>query len=139
MPRRGTPDLNEPVEDLEDAMGREFPDAPPTPCNECPWRRDAMPGHLGPEDARGWAAMAHGETAIACHKTLNGDGWVGASQCRGAAIFRANVCKQPRNPTVVTGPEDHETVFSSNGEFVNHHEPYDPWLGYPDEFPRMHR
>lgn len=137
MARRGTSDLNEPAQGIEDAMTREYPDCVAEPCNECPWRRDAMPGHLGPMDAREWAQAAHGETAIACHKTLSGDGWEGASQCRGAAIFRENVCKNPRNPTITTGPEDHDQVFSSNEQFVNHHEPFDPWLGYPAEFPRM--
>ena len=117
---------------------QEFPEAVKEPCNECPWRRDASVGHLGPHTAREWTRMAHSETAIACHKTIEGDdGWDGKKirQCRGAAVFRANVCKTPRNPSVAKGPENHEAVFSNNEEFVNHHEPYDPWMGV-EEFMR---
>lgn len=104
---------------------------PPTaaPCKECPWRRAAVPGHLGPYSAETWCRIAHGESAIACHLTIkdtdsegHGD-WEHPAmrQCRGAAIFRENVLKSPRNPEVVTGPTDTQSVFATNDEFIEHH------------------
>jgi len=73
--------------------------------------------------------MAHGEAAIACHKTIvstdeNGEGdWADPKmrQCAGVAIFRSNVFKEPRNPQITTLPADHEKVFSWNNEFIEHH------------------
>lgn len=100
------------------------PDLPPvvaSPCSECPWRKSAVAGYLGPHSAKEWVRMAHGETAIACHKTIQVDeSWEGARQCAGSAAFRANVCKRPRDPNVASGPP-REDVFSNNEEFVSHH------------------
>lgn len=115
--------LNAPVTSIADAMTREYPDAVPKPCNDCPWRRVAVRGWLGPYSAEEWLDAAHGEAPIACHETIpTGGGWGDKTrQCRGAAIFRENVQKQPRNPTIATGPEDKVTVFASNAEFLEHH------------------
>lgn len=101
-----------------------LPPATSSPCNDCPWRRNAIAGWLGPHTASEWLDIAHGESAIACHQTIdhNGQDWSELKQCRGAAIFRANVAKLPRNPKVAVGPEDHEHVFSSSKEFLEHHE-----------------
>lgn len=107
-----------------------LPDATPEPCNECPWRRVAPSGYLGPYSPLDWIKIAHRDTPIACHKTvvvtdpLEGIGsWEHPKlrQCRGAAIFRSNVGKEPRNPHVVTGPEDTEGCFATNEEFLVHH------------------
>lgn len=108
-----------------------LPDATPSPCNECPWRREAEGGHLGPYSPLDWIKIAHSDTAIACHKTvvavknpLEGIGdWEHPKirQCRGAAIFRENVQKNPRNQEVVTGPGDKESCFGTNEEFLEHH------------------
>lgn len=75
--------------------------------------------------------MAHGEVAIACHTTIDGeetnnDGeadWdqPGLLQCAGAAIYRSNVCKSPRDPHVATLPRDTDLVFGM-GEFIPHHD-----------------
>lgn len=93
------------------------------PCNECPWRRTAVAGWLGPFDVDYWLRAIHGEGPIACHKTIReSDSWEGASQCRGAAIFRANVHKQPRNPAIATGPRGEGNVFDDDVEFRTHHE-----------------
>ncbi len=102
---------------------RVYPAPCARPCNECPWRRDSVPGHVGPHDPEHWTESAHSDAAIACHKTLPpGGGWGTATkQCRGAAIFRENVCKSPRNPSIVTGPADRDKVFVSNAEFIAHH------------------
>jgi hypothetical protein len=122
MPEFDYDRLNAPATSLQDIMEREYPPAVAQPCNDCPWRRVATPGWLGPDTPEGWIESAHSEAVIACHKTLNRDGWApGVHQCRGAAIFRENVMKTPRNPTVALGPEDTETVFANNKEFLEHH------------------
>lgn len=87
------------------------------PCSECPWRRTAPRGWLGlglkPEY---YIEGAHGEAWIHCHMTA-------AHQCAGAAIYRSNVCKEPRNKTYLRLPRDHKTIFSSATEFLKHHTP----------------
>lgn len=107
----------------------DLPPPTPNPCDECPWRRDALRGWLGPLSAEEWVEVAHGELPIACHKTIkhadeNGEGdWSdpGMRQCAGAAIYRSNVCKSPRDPAVSTLPADREKVFGWRTEFVEHH------------------
>lgn len=100
-----------------------LPEAVAKPCVECPWRRDSVPGYLGPYSAEIWTRMAHSELPIACHMTIRKESWEspGVRQCAGAAIFRANVCKSPRNPEVAVMPSDTDTVFAWNDEFVEHH------------------
>lgn len=112
----------------EDWREIEYPPAVPQVCNDCPWRRVAKAGWLGPHSAEEWLVMVHGETPIACHQTIvaneegQGDwGHEGIRQCRGAAIFRENTAKTPRNPTVARGPADDEAVFTTNAEFLAHH------------------
>lgn len=91
-----------------------------TPCPECPWRRKAPPGWLGaklpPED---WVAAAHSDVRIPCHLDLN-------KQCAGAAIFRDNVCKLPRDPAVIVLPSDTVKVFATGNEFIAHHRSQGP-------------
>jgi hypothetical protein len=116
--------LNSPAANAGDLATREYPPPVKQPCNDCPWRRNAKPGWLGPYDADRWLEIAHGEAPIACHKTIPpGGGWAqNTQQCRGAAIFRANVCKNPRNPSIETGPRTRSRVFSTNAEFKDYHE-----------------
>lgn len=85
-----------------------------TPCHDCPWRRVALPGWLGGVSAAEWVARAHGESLVPCH-TLNG------AQCAGLAIYRANVVKSPRDPSILRLPADRREVFSNPFEFVEHH------------------
>ena len=42
-------------------------------------------------------------------------------QCAGAAIFRGNICKTPRNPQIERRDADYELVFSWDNEFIEHH------------------
>jgi hypothetical protein len=84
------------------------------PCGDCPWRRDSLPGWLGGVPAETWLRGAHGEERIDCH-TLIGP------QCAGSAIYRANVCKAPRDPDVLRLPKDKANVFASPTEFLEHH------------------
>lgn len=85
-----------------------------SPCSDCPWARKALPGWLGNSTADEWLATVHGEALIECHTT--------DKQCAGAAIFRGNVCKVPRDPNILTLPADRVKVFSWNKEFKDHHE-----------------
>lgn len=64
------------------------------PCDDCPFRRNAIPGWLGGYTPRQFTLMAHGDSRMFCH-TLKRDkeNW---HECAGAAIYRANVCKSPR-------------------------------------------
>ena len=120
------------VADAEDMGMTVLPPAVPTPCNECPWRRDSTPGHLGPMTADEWERTLHGEEAIACHKTIEriGDDGHGSwddpsiRQCAGAAIARTNTHKLPWNPTDATRDveADRDLVFGRTSEFVEHHE-----------------
>lgn len=121
-------DLNAPAYSREEAMAREYPPAVKEPCNDCPWRRNAAPGWLGPHPAQQWLDCVHGETAIACHQTIpEGGGWGPRTlQCRGAAVFRANVFKSPHNPTIEAGPRDTEHVFETDAEFREYHAPNVP-------------
>lgn len=108
---------------------RDYPPPTPQPCSDCPWRRNATAGWLGPHDAFEWLNIVHGDSPIACHQTItetNDEGtgdWEHPAirQCRGAAIYRENRCKSPRNPNVATGPVDKERVFARDEEFVEHH------------------
>lgn len=87
-----------------------------TPCHDCPWRRTAVPGWLGPYSPAEWLAMAHGEAQAECHTTTS------AHQCAGFAVYRANVCKTPRDPEAFSRPADHAKVFSTPVEFEEHHD-----------------
>ena len=100
-----------------------LPETTKTICNDCPWRRVSAPGWLGPLSAEEWIALAHGEGAIACHQTIVEDeSWQDARQCGGAAQYRRNVCKLPKNPEVAVADEpDTEKVFGRSTEFFEHH------------------
>ncbi len=100
-------------------MASSLPGVLNKPCSDCPWRRNAAPGWLGPFTAEEWFALAHSDEVIACHLSLDrSDGeWI---QCAGAAIYRSNVAKSPRHPEILTLPADLDTVFGF-GEFVPYH------------------
>lgn len=100
----------------------ELPPAVAKSCNDCPWRKDSIPGWLGPYDARRWLEIVHSDEPIACHMTIKESGsWTGAFQCKGAAIYRANVAKVPREDDVATATADRLTVFANPQEFREHH------------------
>lgn len=89
------------------------------PCSDCPWRRDSLPGWLGeatpdnstPEE---WIRIAHAEFLLECHVISN-------MQCAGAAIYRRNICKLPRDKNLLTLPADREKVFAMPKQFLEHH------------------
>lgn len=86
------------------------------PCTDCPWAREALPGWTGSLSPLDWLNAAHGEARIECH-VYNGP------QCAGVAIYRANVCKTPRDPATLQLPADREKVFATPAEFLQHHDP----------------
>ncbi len=85
------------------------------PCTDCPFARTALPGWLGDASVQEWVAMLHGETRIDCHAIIG-------PQCAGAAIYRANVGKVPRDQTLLKLAADRNLVFAGPGEFIRHHE-----------------
>lgn len=84
------------------------------PCSDCPWARDALNGWLGGHTAEEWVAFAHGEARIDCHVHPN-------VQCAGAAIYRANNCKVPRDPETLQLKPNTKLVFRSPRVFLAHH------------------
>lgn len=84
------------------------------PCSDCPFARHSLPGWLGGATVDEWLYDAHGEGTIPCH-VLEG------AQCAGAAVYRRNVLKRPRDPAVLVLPADRETVFATPVEFADHH------------------
>jgi len=85
------------------------------PCSDCPWARSSFPGWLGGMSADEWLQEAHSESTIECHTLLG-------AQCAGSAIYRANVCKKPRDKSVLLLPANRERVFATPAEFRVHHE-----------------
>lgn len=85
------------------------------PCSDCPWARKSVDGWLGPGTIDEWLQAAHSEGQIPCHVHPN-------VQCAGLAIFRANVCKVPRDEETLRLPADRVLVFSWDDEFRAHHD-----------------
>lgn len=107
-----------------DVPQHRLPEATKKPCNECPWRRNAEPGFLGPHSVEEWAFFAHSGGPIACHKTIQVDeDWSqpGLRQCAGAAVFRTNDGIAPNRVGVSMNPADPDAVFANCGEFAEHH------------------
>lgn len=84
------------------------------PCFDCPFGRISVPGWLAGSTPENWIAMAHGESRFECHTLL-------PHQCAGSAIYRANVCKDPRDPTLLRLRGNRKLVFASPTEFLRHH------------------
>jgi hypothetical protein len=85
-----------------------------SPCSDCPFDRTALKGWLGETSPELWAQIVHGEGRIDCHT-------ITPMQCAGAAIFRANVLKQLRDPDAFRLPPNKARCFSSTKEFIAHH------------------
>ncbi len=87
------------------------------PCGDCPWRRDAVRGWLGGHKPMDWILSAIGDGIIHCH-TKKGDPH---PQCAGAATFRTNVSKRPRDRSALLLPKDTKRVFGDPKEFIEYH------------------
>jgi len=102
------------------------------PCNECPFRRGIKPDcddsrSLGGSSPETYIGQASGPFYLPCHKHTNysDPNWkqdLSKPHCAGAAIFRANIGVSEYLPEpLLKLPEDDETVFGSNAEFLAHH------------------
>lgn len=89
------------------------------PCSDCPWARKSLPGWLGEMTSDEWLMACHGESPMPCHV------FVGA-ECAGAAIYRGNVHKAPRDKSLLVLPQDAKLVFATPMEFKTHHDGGDP-------------
>ena len=94
---------------------RVTPEQHKNPCVDCPFGRIAVPGWLAGETPDRWLQMAHSETKFECHTLL-------PHQCAGSAIYRANVCKTPRDPQILQLRSNRKLVFSTPQEFLKHHQ-----------------
>lgn len=83
------------------------------PCHDCPMRRNAINGWLGGASPEDYRTLCHSDAVVDCHAIRN-------TQCAGVSIYRANVCKR-RDPPNLVLPSDHDAVFSTPMEFVEHH------------------
>ena len=103
-----------------------------TPCSECPFRKTALPGWLGPDSAKSVMEKVHGEGGYPCHMDMDGkpkdaSGNVDCTeveQCAGA-IFHANAsCKSYRDPDLNKMQKRLGTDFQvlNRLEFVKHHD-----------------
>jgi hypothetical protein len=87
---------------------------PTKPCTDCPFARTALNGWLGGIELPEWVAAVLSDERMDCHVHPN-------VQCAGATILRGNICKLPRDPTVLRLPADRTLVFSTPAEFERHH------------------
>ncbi len=85
-----------------------------SPCSDCPWARKSLAGWLGSLSPRYWISVILGDGKVDCHTRV-------PMQCAGAATFRANICKSPRDRSVLQLPQDKVKVFSAPEEFMKHH------------------
>ena len=104
-------------------------------CNDCPFRRKAMPGWLGGGSPESFIDCMQRDEPLPCHQTVDYDDphwlvkWTAQRQagkfspkmCAGSLIFMANKLQRPHTPGFPTMPRDIENVFSNSVEFVRHH------------------
>lgn len=106
--------------------------AHPTPCAECPLRKDATPGYLGGYTPEMYIDVLRSPASIACHSSPGfQEGNISTQRhCTGVAAFRANVghvCMVNGFPTTAhysTVKIGHdERFFESDESFIAHHKP----------------
>ena len=104
------------------------------PCSDCPWRRDALRGWFGGNTSETYLKAALGDAPVSCHvRGGPADPSNALWQCAGAAIFRRNIAKLPRDPSCLKLPADRETVFASPQEFLAYHGEDGDEKMHPDE------
>lgn len=108
------------------------------PCNDCPFRRNAVPGWLGASGPEWFvesaladeAEYAPGAHFAPCHQTVDyeDDDWrerlEDADACVGALQFAANMCKSPRDherAAAVRAAGQNPNVFRTPQEFIDYH------------------
>lgn len=90
-----------------------------SPCTDCPWSRQSLPGWTGGASPTEWLSAVSTDGRIDCHVHTG-------RQCAGAAVYRRNTCKMPRDQTILVLPADREAVFASPAEFLDHHTSHEP-------------
>lgn len=108
------------------------------PCADCPFARTAVPEWLAGKSPGWWMRVAHGDGIMECH-TRNSSETKKAHQCAGAAIFRANVLKSPRDPSALALPRDTTLVFANDREFRVHHKDENPDARLYEDIPEDSR
>ena len=101
------------------------------PCNDCPFRRQAMRGWLGPYGPDEVLDLIRYEP-FPCHQTIHGDDVPFDDEalrgCAGAAIYLNNTCEMSRcgdtlqHQRDLKSSEHSEDVFNRPDEFVQHHD-----------------
>jgi len=101
-----------------------------TPCDDCPFRRDSLPGWVGDSTPEDFIQTTMADVPMPCHKTLdyNDSDWkrdwdTGAAGllCAGALTFFANTCKLSRDRNRPRLPKDPVNIFSNSVEFMEYH------------------
>jgi hypothetical protein len=108
-------------------------DPAPTPCRECPLRRDSASGYLGGYTPEMYIEVLHSPASLACHCSPGfHEGTIETQRhCTGVAAYRANVGHIAQVGGLPTGAHratqiigaDTETYFASPEEFIAHHKP----------------
>lgn len=110
-------------------VGEEVPGVKPcssAPCRECPFRRTSVSGWLGGNSVDFYLVQSHSDLDIVCHMSPGfRDAELVARSCKGLAIYRRNVGKQPRGGSALVATKlskpDRELVFATPQEFRQHH------------------
>lgn len=109
-----------------------------SPCRECPFRRDSVPGYLGGYTPEMYLDAVKSPASLACHCSPGfHEGEIERQRvCTGLAAFRANighiasilhpvygaVPAEAHKSTQHVGSDD-ETYFGTEREFYDHHKP----------------
>lgn len=97
-------------------------------CGSCPFSRKSHPAELGGSPIDTYIGQSVGPFFLPCHSSPGYKGNAGElstckCQCAGAAIFRANIYRQPPKPLLSLPANSDPNVFSSMEEFIRHHCP----------------
>lgn len=101
------------------------------PCIECPFRKDSLPGWLGPHTAQELHSIVMAEFPFPCHMTHNGvSDWDSVIRdnipiCAGALIYMRKGAKLPINKDLNEAMKSFSTKDFDNilsiREFFKHH------------------
>lgn len=99
------------------------------PCSDCPFSVYSINGWLGKSTPEDFIQLAHSDSLYSCHALVR----PGRKelQCAGLAVFRANICKVPRDQSVLRLPQDKKMVFPTATAFLEHHRAR--WIDEEDE------
>lgn len=102
---------------------------PIKPCKSCPFRRDVTRGALGGGNPLTFIGQAYAGMWLPCHSlyapgvSAKDQSAATCGQCRGAAIFRANLGVSDAMPPGILRDKPDDRVFPTAAHFLAHHEP----------------